>query len=126
MTLPPAGVDRDSTSYGVYDFGAGRFREVNADSGTGIRLESSKRESQNEVPHKGARINPSSCVPLCHNVTKRIPQGEVSAAPETLVKEVSLKGGTNYACKKNVTEFDAAIKANVILRVHLQTVSKKR
>src|SRR4030095_13278243 len=83
VTFPPASVDRDSASYGIYNLGPRSFGIVNADPGAGIRLESlvSRCESQNEVPHERARIDPSSHVALCQHVAKGIPQGEVSATP---------------------------------------------
>ena len=56
-----------------------------------------------------------------YNVTKAIPQGEVSATAKAIVKEVAFNRWTNYARAKDVTEFNAAEKANVILRVDLQS-----
>ena len=126
MTLPAASVDGDSAGYGVYDLGPGGFCIIDADAGTGIRLEPSKRESQDEVPHKRARINPSSRVPLCQHITKRIPQGEVSAATKAVVKEVTFNGWPNYACEKDVTEFDAAEKADIIFGIDSESVSEAR
>src|SRR5260370_36788852 len=104
MICPSAGVDWDSTGHGVYNLDPRGFRIVNADPRSGIWLKSlvSKRESQNEVPHKRARVNPRRHVPLCQHVTERIPQGEVAATPKAVVKEVSFNGRTNYACAKNV------------------------
>src|SRR5439155_20721440 len=86
---PPASVDWDHTSYRVLDLDPGRFGEIDADPGADIRLEFlvSRCESQDKVPHERARINPSSRVPLCQHITKRIPQGEVTAAPKAIVKE---------------------------------------
>ena len=68
-----------------------------------------------------ARIDPSSHVALSYNVTKAIPQGEVSTTPKAIVKEVAFNRGTNYARAEDVTEFNAAEKADVILRVDLQS-----
>ena len=65
MTCPPAGVDRDSTGYWIPNLDPRRFGIVNADPGAGIRLESSSSESQNEVRHERARIDPSGHVALC-------------------------------------------------------------
>ena len=56
-----------------------------------------------------------------YSVTKAIPQGEVSATAKAIVKEVAFNRWTNYARAKDVTEFNAAEKANVILRVDLQS-----
>src|SRR6476646_12158218 len=111
---PPASVDGDSAGIGVCELGARRFRIIDADPGAGIRLEFlvSRCESQDKVPHERARINPSSRVPLCQHITKRIPQGEVTAAPKTVVKEVSFNGRTNYSSAKDVTEFNAAEKSD--------------
>src|SRR5215471_12286736 len=85
MTLPPARVDRRSASCWILNLDARRFCEVNANPGPGIRLElpSRRPKSQNEVKHKGARINPCSHVARCQKVTVGIPQGKISAAPET-------------------------------------------
>src|SRR5205823_845349 len=117
VTLPAASVDWDSTSYGVLDLGPRGFCIIDADPAADIRLESPKRESQDEVPHERARVNPRSRVPLCQHVTKGIPQGEVGATPKAIVKEVSLNRRTNHACEKDVTEFDPAEKADIIFRV---------
>src|SRR5205814_3827476 len=86
---PPASVDGDSAGIGVCKLGASRFGIVNADPSADIRLEFlvCRGESQDEVPHGRGRINPSSRVPLCQHITKRIPQGEVTAAPKAIVKE---------------------------------------
>ena len=65
MTSPPASVDWDTTGYGVHNLYPGRFGIVNADPGARIRLEPSKGESADKVPHKRARINPSGHVALC-------------------------------------------------------------
>ena len=56
-----------------------------------------------------------------YNVIKAIPQGEVSATAKAIVKEVAFNRWTNYARAKDVTEFNAAEKADVILRVDLQS-----
>ena len=71
--------------------------------------------------HERARIDPSGHVALCYNVIKAIPQGEVSATAKAIVKEVAFNRWTNYARAKDVTEFKAAEKADVILRVDLQS-----
>jgi len=47
-------------------------------------LKSPKIEAQNEVPHKRAGVDPGGQVALCHNVTKRILEVEISAAPEAV------------------------------------------
>src|SRR6478672_10912934 len=123
MTCSSASVDRDSTSYGIYDLDPRRFGIVNADAGSGIRLESlvSGCESQDEVRHERARIDPSGHVALCYNVIKAIPEGEVSATAKAIVKEVAFDRWTNYARAKDVTEFNAAEKADIILRGDLQS-----
>ena len=56
-----------------------------------------------------------------YNVVKAIPQGEVSATAKAIVKEVAFNRWTNYARAEDVTEFNAAEKADVILRVDLQS-----
>src|SRR5437667_12704825 len=118
MTLPTASVDRHSPGHGVHNLGARGLSIVNADSGSGIRLESlvSRCESQYEVRHERACIDPGSRVALCNEITIRCVQREVSAAPKAIVKEVAFNRWTNYARAKDVTEFNAAVKANVILR----------
>ena len=123
MTCSSASVDRDTTSYRVLDLNPRRFGIVNTDPRSGIRLEFlvSRCESQDEVRHERARIDPGSHVALSYNVTKAIPQGEVSATAKAIVKEVAFNRGTNYARAEDVTEFNAAEKADVILRVDLQS-----
>ena len=71
--------------------------------------------------HERARIDPGGHVALSYNVIKAIPQGEVSATAKAIVKEVAFNRGTNYARAEDVTEFNAAEKADVILRVDLQS-----
>ena len=128
MISPPASVDWDCTGFGVLDLDPGRFGIIDADPGADIRLEFlvSRCESQDKVPHERARINPSSRVPLCQHITKRIPQGEVTAAPKAIVKEVAFNRWTNYTGAENVTEFDAAEKADVIFRVDFESVSEAK
>ena len=62
MTFPPASVDKGlgPTLTGVSDLDARRFGIVNANPGAGIRLEFlvSRCESQDEVPHEHAGIDP--------------------------------------------------------------------
>ena len=137
MTCPPAGVDWDSAGYGVPNLDSRRFGIVNAHSGAGIRLESlvSRRESQDEVRHEGSRIDPHGHVALCYKVTKAIPQSEVSATAKAIVEEVAFNRWTKYARPKDVTEFNAAEKADIILRrdrqleipiKSLESVTRKR
>src|SRR6476620_8802236 len=125
---PPASVDGDSAGIGVCELGARRFGIIDADPSADIRLEFlvSRCESQDKVPHERARINPSSHVPLCQHITKRIPQGEVGAAAKAIVKEVAFNRWTNYTGAKNVAEFDAAEKADVIFWVHFESVSEAK
>src|SRR5437667_5332120 len=106
------------------ELGTSGFRIVNANPGADIRLESSKRESRDEVPHKRACINPGSQVALSQYITKRIPQGEVSAACEAVVKEVAFNGRTKHACAKDVTEFDATKETDVVFRADSKSVSE--
>ena len=126
MTLPSTSVDGDSAGYGVYDLDPRRFRVVNAKAAAGIRLESSKRESQDKVPHKRASVNPGRHVPLCQYITKGIAQREVSAPSKAVIKEVTFNGRPDYACEKDVTEFDAAKETDVIFRVDSESVSEAR
>src|SRR5262249_23803569 len=112
-----------------------RFGVVNADPGAGIRLEppSFGRNSQNEVKHKGAGIDPSCHVALvsrklcgtAHARRERLVQGEISPTPKAIVEEISLNRGTNYARAKDVTQFDAAVKPDVIFRADVQSGSEK-
>jgi len=123
MTCPAASVDWDTTGYGVPNLDPRRFGIVNADPAASIRLESlvSRCESQDEVRHERACIDPGGHVALCYNVIKAVSQGEVSATAKAIVKEVAFNRRTNYARAKDVAEFNAAEKANVILRVDLQS-----
>ena len=128
MTSSAASVDRNSAGYRIYDLEPRRFCVVNADPSTGIRLEPGifGRNSQNEVTHKSARINPGSRVALRYNIIKWIPQGEIGAAPETVVEEIAFKSRSDYSRPKDVPQFDAAKKTNVIFWVHVETVSEER
>jgi hypothetical protein len=100
MTFPPASVDWDLTSHGVPNLDARRFSVINADAGAGIRLEFlvSRRESQDEVRHERARIDPSSHVGLASRKLRgstregreRLVQGEISPTPEAIIKEPPL------------------------------------
>src|SRR6476620_4760716 len=123
VTYPTARVAWDTTGCWIPNLDPRRFGIVNSDPGARIRLESlvSRCESQDEVRHERARIDPGGHVALCYNFIKAIPQGEVSATAKAMVKEVAFNRWTNYARAKDVTEFNAAEKANVILRVDLQS-----
>src|SRR4029077_11520924 len=57
------------------------FRVVNADPRAGIRLESSKRESPDEVPHKRACVNRGTQIAGSNYITIGFPQGEVRPTP---------------------------------------------
>jgi len=124
VTAPATSVDWDSTGYGIYDLDPRGFRIVNADPGARIRLKPAifGCNSQNEVSHKRTRIDPGGDVALRHNVIKWIPQGEVSAASETVVEEIAFDGRSDYSRPKDVTEFDAAKKSDIIFRINVQTV----
>ena len=113
---------------GFVSWAPAAFGIIDADPGAGIRLEFlvSRCESQDKVPHERARINPSSRVPLCQHITKRIPQGEVTAAPKAIVKEVAFNRWTNYTGAENVTEFNAAEKSDVIFWGHFESVSEAK
>src|SRR5438105_15749750 len=104
------------------------FRIIDADPGAGIRLEFlvSRCESQYEVRHERARINPRSRVPLCQKITVCFPQGEVTAAPNAIVKEVAFNRWTNYTRSENVTEFNAAKKSDVIFGIDSESVSEAK
>ncbi len=118
MTCPAASVNWDTTGYGVHNLDSRRLGIVNADTGARIRLKSSfsRRESQDEVRHERARIDPCGHVALSYSVTKAIIQGEVSATAKAIIKEIAFNRWTNYARAKHVTEFNAAVKTDVILR----------
>ena len=66
MTCSSAGVDWDTTGYRVHNLDSRRFGIVNADPGARIRLKSlvSRCESQDEVEHERARIDPGGHVAL--------------------------------------------------------------
>jgi hypothetical protein len=85
----------------------------------------SRCESQDEVRHKRARIDPSGHVSLRHNVVKGIPQGKVGATPKAVIKEVAFNRWANYTRAKDVTEFEAAKEADVIFWVNFETVSEE-
>ena len=53
-------------------------------------------------------------------------QGKVSPASEAIVKEVAFNCWPKLARAKDVTEFDAAKKTDVIFWVHLEMSSEKR
>src|SRR5260370_12510826 len=57
------------------------FRVVNADTGSDIRLESSKRESPDKVPHKRASVNRGTQIAGSNYITIGFPQGEVRPTP---------------------------------------------
>src|ERR1041384_162926 len=130
-------VDRGSTGHGIGDLDPGRLGVVNANPRAGIRLEppSCRPNSQNDVKHKGARIEPSSPVALAIRKNRRtvragrerLIQIEISPTPEAIVKEVSLNGGTNHPIRgaKDVTQFDATIETDVIFWIHLEIRSEK-
>src|SRR4029077_14858646 len=90
------------------------FRIVNADPRAGIRLESSKRESPDEVPHKRACVNRGTQIAGSNYITIGFPQGEVRPTPKAVVKEISFNGRTKYASAKDVPEFDPAETPDVI------------
>jgi hypothetical protein len=123
VTLPSASAQ---TAVRALKVGTRGFRKVDAHAGSGVRLEPSKGESQDEIPHKCAAIDPGSHAAASECVPKGIPQTEVSAPPEAIIKEVTFNGWTNYACAKDVTEFNAAEKPDVILRRDGERVSEER
>src|SRR2546423_7986408 len=126
MICPAASVDWDSTGYRIPNLDPRRFGIINADTGARVRLKSSvsRCESQDEVPHERACIDPSGNVALCDSVTKAVLQGEVSATAKAIVKEVAFNRWTNYARAKDVTQFNAAVKADVILWRDCQSVAE--
>src|SRR4029077_13846390 len=135
MICPPASVDWDTTGYGVLDLNTCRFGIVNADAAAGIRLKSlvSRCESQYEVRHERAGIDPGCHVGLASRKLRgtaragreRLVQGEISPTPEAIIKEIAFNGRPNYPCTKDVTEFDATKETNVIFRVHMEIRSEK-
>ena len=103
--------------------------------GAHIRLEFlvSRRESQNEVRHQRASIDPSGHVALgspklrgsTREGRERLIQGEISPTPKAIIKEVAFNRWTNYAHAKDVTEFNATKETDVIFRVHMEIRSEK-
>src|SRR5205807_7713514 len=89
---------------------------------------------QDEVRHERTSVNPSGHAALVsrkHRRTLRarrecFVQGEISPTPEAIVEEIAFNGWPNYARAKDVTEFEAAEKADVIFGVHDEVASKKR
>ncbi len=100
------------------------FRIVNADPRTGIRLESSKREPRDEVAHKCTSVNKGGRAAVSQDRAIRQREGSVSAAPKAVVKEVPFNGRTKYASAKDVTQFDAAKKADIIFWINSESISK--
>jgi hypothetical protein len=119
---------RAEATVGGADVDTRGFRIVNSDPGAGIRLESPTlgRDPQNEVKHKGARINSAIHATASYYITIGFSQGKVSAALKPVVKEVAFNGRTNYACAKHIAELDAAEETDVIFRGDFETVSEKR
>src|SRR4029453_12662249 len=86
VVFPPAtakgaarGSDVDTCGFGI----------VNAEPAASIRLESSKRESRDEVPHKRPGVNEGSHASASQHITVGLCQGEVSAAPEAVPEKVA-------------------------------------
>jgi len=97
------------------------FRIVNAEAAADIWLESSKSESPDEVPHKRPSVNEGSHATAPQHNTFGIPQGEISATSEAVIKKVPFNGRTKYACAKNVTEFDAAEEPDIVFRIDFES-----
>lgn len=125
VTPAATSIDRNSTGYGIYDLGPSRFRIVTTNTSAGVRLKPSKVEAQDEVRQERAAIDPSVHVALCDNVTQWVPQVEISAAAETIVEEIALKGWSNYASAKDVAQFETAKETDVIFRIHIKAVSEE-
>jgi hypothetical protein len=123
-----ASVDWDPARYRIYNFDACGFGVVNADTGARIWLEPAilGSNSQNEIKHKGTRINPSGRIALCYDIIKWIPESEIGTASETVVEEIAFHGWTNYARAKDITQLNAAKKSDVIFWIHVKAVSKER
>jgi hypothetical protein len=66
------------------------------------------RDSQNEVKHKGARINSSIRASASYYITIGFSQGKVSAALKPVVEKVTFNGRTNYTRAKDVAELDVS------------------
>jgi hypothetical protein len=120
VTFPSAGA---KAAAGCGDVDTRGFGKVNAHPRPDIRLESSKRESRDEVPHKRSRVNKASHAGVSHYKIIDC-QSAVSAAPEAVVKEIPFNRRTKYACAKDVTRLDAAEKTDVVFRVDNESVSK--
>jgi hypothetical protein len=102
----------------------GGFRKVNADPRTGIRLESPKREPRDEVAHECTSVNKAGRAAVSQDSAIRQREGSVSATSKAVIKEVPFNGRTKYACAKDVTEFDAAEKADIIFWINSESISK--
>ena len=125
VTLPAACAEGAA---GGADVGTRGFRIVNAHACPGIRLEPPTlgRDSQNEVKHKGARINSAIRASASYYITIGFSQGKISAALKPVVEKVAFNGWTPYTLPKDVAEFDATEKTDVIFRGDFETVSEKR
>ena len=121
MTCTSAGAEAPIRAGEVCPGGLGK---VNADASTDVGLKFSKRESPDEIRHERASVNKGSRAGLAEYVPVCKPNGGISTTPEAVVKEVPFNGWTKYACAKDVTELNTAEKADVILRVNGESVSK--
>jgi len=110
VTSPPAGA---KVTEGCTDVDTRGFRIVNAHARPDIRLEPAERESRDEVPHKRTSVNPGTGAAAAHYNPIDC-QVAVSAAFEPVVKEVPFDRRTKYPRAKDVTEFDATKKTDLI------------
>ena len=121
MTCTSTGAEASIRAGEVCPGGLGK---VNADPSADVWLKFSKREAPDEIRHERASINKGSRTGLSEYVPVCKPNGGISTTPEAVVKEVPFNGWTKYACGKDVTEFDAAEKTDVIFRGDLKSVSE--
>src|SRR5205823_13374787 len=91
-----------------------RFCVVNSDPGSDVRLEPSKRESPDEVPHKCSSINKAGGAAVSQDGAVRQREGSVRATSKAVVKEIPFNSWTKYAGAKNVASFETAKKADII------------
>jgi len=125
VTLPAAGVE---AAAGGGDVSTRAFGIVNADPRAEIRLEPATfgRDSHNGVKHKGASVNSAIRASAAYYITIGFSEGKVSAALKPVVEKIAFNGRTPYTLPKDVAEFDAAEKTDVIFRGDVETVSEKR
>src|SRR5436190_16225120 len=121
MIFPSAGAEVSVRAAEIESCG---FGIINANASAGVRLKFSEGESPNKISHECSGINKGSRAGLSEYVSVCQPHRGISTTPEAVVKEVPFNGRAKYTCAKDVTELNAAEKADVILRANRESVTK--